>query len=357
MNNIIERVIGILKEKDLDAIWVSDGYNMRYISGFTGGTGSLYISENKKLLLTDSRYTTQAANESKGFEIKEIGNSNTYLKTLNELLENDNAKTVGFEDEVMIVSEYEKFSKESKAETWVPLKNSLDTLRRIKTAQEIKYLETAESIGDKAFSYILNILKPGMTEIEVAVELEGFMKKNGAAGISFDSIIASGINSAMPHATPSHKKIEKGDFVTMDFGCVYEGYCSDMTRTVVVGKASEKQKEIYHIVLEAQLAALEGIRPGITGSSVDKIARDIIKNAGYEECFGHGLGHSVGLFIHENPRLSPLDETILEENMIETVEPGIYIPNVFGVRIEDMVVITKDGHRNLAHSAKELIEL
>ena len=161
----------------------------------------------------------------------------------------------------------------------------------------------------------------------------------------------------MPHAIPGEKKLEEGDFVTFDFGCKYKGYCSDMTRTVVLGKASEKQKEIYDTVLKAQLAALEALKAGVTGKSVDKVARDIIAQAGYGECFGHGLGHSVGLFIHENPRLSPSDETVLQAGMVETVEPGIYVPGFGGVRIEDMVVVTEDGYRNLAHSPKELIEV
>ena len=196
-----------------------------------------------------------------------------------------------------------------------------------------------------------------MTEKEVAAELEYSMKKHGAEGLSFSTIVASGLHSSMPHAIPTDKPIEKGDFVTMDFGCVYEGYCSDMTRTVVVGKADEKQKEIYEIVRRAQQNCLDHLRAGISGQEADGYAREVISDAGYGEYFGHGTGHSVGLVIHEEPRISPLDRTILRENMIETVEPGIYIPGFGGVRIEDMVVITADGYRNYAHSPKELIEL
>jgi len=242
-------------------------------------------------------------------------------------------------------------------DTWVPLKGDVDALRQIKSEEELEYLEKAEAIGDLAFEKILTILKPGMTELEVAAELEYQMKKAGAENFSFSTIVASGLNSSMPHAIPGEKKLEEGDFVTMDFGCTYKGYCSDMTRTVVLGKASEKQKEIYNTVLKAQLAALDAIKAGVTGKSVDKVARDIITEAGYGECFGHGLGHSVGLFIHEEPRLSPAGETVLEENMIETVEPGIYVPGFGGVRIEDMVAVTKDGCKNFTHSPKELIEI
>ena len=183
------------------------------------------------------------------------------------------------------------------------------------------------------------------------------MRSHGAAGTSFDTIVASGLHSAMPHAVPSEKKLETGDFVTMDFGCKYHGYCSDMTRTVVIGKAGERQKEVYQVVLEAQEAALLGLRPGMTCKEGDALARKVIEKAGYGEYFGHSLGHSVGLEIHERPALSPKDEHILVPGMIETVEPGIYIPDFGGVRIEDMVVITEDGIRNLTHSPKELIEV
>ena len=211
--------------------------------------------------------------------------------------------------------------------------------------------------GDEAFSYILNELKPGVTELQIAAKLEYFMRSHGAEGTSFDTIVASGYHSAMPHAVPTEKPLENGDFVTMDFGCRYQGYCSDMTRTVVIGKADPRQKEIYQIVLEAQQAALEGLRPGMTGTEGDRLARDVIEKAGYGEYFGHGLGHSVGLEIHEKPALSTRDETVLLPGMIETVEPGIYIPGFGGVRIEDMVVLTETGIRNLTTSPKELIEL
>lgn len=357
MDSRDKKVSGIINEKGLDAVWVSDAANMRYLSGFTGGTGNLYISKRRKALLTDSRYTTQARLETREFEVIEVSGSDPYVTELNRLVEEDRTKVIGFEDEVMICSHYNKYQEKCLVEEWVPLGSALNDLRMIKTAEEQAYIEMAEAIGDRAFGFILGVIRPGMSEIEVAVELEGFMKKNGAEGLSFDSIVASGINSSMPHATPGRKKIECGDFVTMDFGCIYKGYCSDMTRTIVVGKASDKQKEIYGIVLEAQMAALAAVRPGVSGASVDKVARDIIIKAGYGKCFGHGLGHSVGLNIHENPRLSPLDPTILQENMIETVEPGIYIPGLFGVRIEDLVAVTANGCINYTHSSKNLIEI
>lgn len=264
---------------------------------------------------------------------------------------------MGYEDESLLCSQFDTMKENLSVTNWVPLKGKVDALRRIKSEEELTYLARAEEIGDIAFEKILKIIKPGMTELEVAAELEYLMKKEGAETTSFSTIIASGLNSSMPHAIPGNKKLEVGDFVTMDFGCKVEGYCSDMTRTIVLGKASEKQKEIYNVVLKAQLASLEAIKAGVTGQSVDKVARDIITEAGYGDCFGHGLGHSVGLFIHEGPRLSVADETVLQAGMTETVEPGIYVPGFGGVRIEDMVVVTEDGYRNLAHSPKELIEI
>ena len=352
-----EKVYDVMKEKNIDAIVVSDGANMRYISGFRGATGYLYISGNRRVLATDSRYTTMAKEEAPDFEIVDPGAARNYGEVLNGLMEQDGVKEVGFEDQYLLYSSYSKLQEACKGRLTTPLGDSLDLLRSVKTEQELEYMAKAEKIGDMAFSHMLQVLKPGMTEMETAAELEYFMKTHGAENLSFETIIASGVNSAMPHAMPSHKKIEKGDFVTMDFGCVYNGYCSDMTRTVVIGKANEKQKEIYGIVLEAQLAGLDACRSGVRGCDVDKVSRDIIAKAGYGDYFGHGLGHSVGLYIHEEPRLSKTCETVLQPNMIQTVEPGIYLPGFGGVRIEDMVVVTEGKCRNLAHSPKELIEL
>ena len=264
---------------------------------------------------------------------------------------------MGYEDESLLCSQIDKMKEALPVDVWTPLKDRIDALRCIKTEEELAYLAKAEEIGDRAFAKLLPLLKPGMTELEAAAELEYLMKKEGAEDLGFNTIVASGLNSSMPHAIPGEKKLEAGDFITFDFGCKYKGYCSDMTRTVVLGKASEKQKEIYGVVLKAQLAALDALKAGVSGSSVDKVARDIITEAGYGDCFGHGLGHSVGLFIHENPRLSPSDDTILQAGMIETVEPGIYVPGFGGVRIEDMVIVTEEGHINLALSPKELIEI
>ena len=353
--NRYEKVIEILKREELDAVLVSNSYNMRYLSGFSGGTGYLYLSDTKKIVMTDSRYTIQAKEEATGYEILQI--EKKYTDLFRTIVEGEKVVRVGIEGKDFLCYDLEEWRTAFPEIEWVILGDQLSDLRMIKTAEEIEKIKQAEHIGDLAFAKILDHIKPGVTELEIAAYLEFYMKECGAEGLSFDTIVASGINSSKPHAVPGRKKIEVGDFVTMDFGCVYEGYCSDMTRTVVVGKATDRQKDVYQTVLQAQLAALEVIRAGKTGKEVDKVARDLIDQAGYKGCFGHGLGHSVGMYIHEEPRLSVNEDRVLVEYMTETVEPGIYIENFGGVRIEDLVVVTKEGCQNLTHSPKELIEL
>lgn len=354
------KIFQMMEREQLDAVLVSDRYNVRYLSHFSGDTAYLYISLKRQVLMTDSRYTTWAKSEAEGFEIVQVGAGISYEEKVKELLEEDGASVIGFENEKMIYSDVMKFQKQSetvKNISWTELDHRLDMLRQIKTEEELARIRKAEAIGDEAFSHIIRELNVGMTEQEVAGEIEDAMRKAGADGLSFDTIAVFGDRTAMPHAVPGKRKLQWGDFVVMDFGCVYEGYCSDMTRTVVMGKADIPQKKMYNTVLEAQLRALSGIRSGIQACEVDKMARKIIENAGYGEYFGHGLGHSVGLFIHESPSLSPKDTTVLRENMTETVEPGIYIPDFGGVRIEDLVVVKKNGCENLTHSSKELLEL
>ncbi|WP_432665228.1 Xaa-Pro peptidase family protein [Wukongibacter baidiensis] len=353
MNNKVERFRKSLKENNLNSAIVFKPENRRYLSGFTGTSGYVVITEDKNLFITDFRYTKQASDQCKDFEIVQHTNDRTLYDILNEL----GLKNMGFEDAFVTVSQYNEFNEKLVGIELKPLKGTLGKLRTIKEQDEIDEIRKAAEIADKAFEYICGVIKPGITEWEVALELESFMKKKGATATSFDSIVASGIRSSMPHGVASHKVIEDGDFVTLDFGCVYNGYCSDMTRTIVVGKASEKQKEIYNVVLEAQEAALKAIKPGITGYDADKVARDIITEKGYGEYFGHGLGHGVGLEVHESPRLSPLGKDVLEPNMVVTDEPGVYLPDFAGVRIEDLIVVTENGCERLSKSPKHLIEL
>lgn len=354
-----ERVQQILKEKALDGILVSDGYNMRYISGFTGGEGQLVITDKSRILLTDSRYTVAAKLQAPDFEVIQVDNQRggSYIEKTNEIIASDGIQKLGFEGSKVTFEQYNQFRSKLNCSELVPLQDELEALRVVKTQEEIDNLRMAEHIGDLAFSGILEYIKPGVTELEIAARLEFLMKTNGAEKLSFETIVAAGDNGAKPHAEPGNRTINNGDLVTMDFGCRYNGYCSDMTRTVCVGKANDKQREIYNIVLEAQTAVLDCIKAGKAGREYDKIARDIIGNAGYSECFGHGLGHSVGLEIHENPRLSRGEEKIILPGTIETVEPGIYIAGFGGVRIEDMILVTADGCENFTHSEKKLIEL
>jgi Xaa-Pro aminopeptidase len=343
----------ILKGKNLDAAIIFKPENRRYMSGFTGTSGYALITMNKAFFLTDFRYVDQAKQQCKEYEIIKHTNERSIFSIINEL----NLNNLGFEENFITYHQYMEFSKELDHIELIPLDGAISSLRKIKYEEEIKYIKQAANIADEAFLHICNYMKPGIAEKNVALELETFMKKEGASSTSFDTIVASGIRSSLPHGVASDKLLEKGDFVTLDFGCIYNGYCSDMTRTIVLGKANEQQREIYHIVLKAQQEALAAIKPGITGIEADKIARDVITSCGYGEYFGHGLGHGVGLEIHEDPSLSPIGKEVLKEGMIVTDEPGIYIPDFGGVRIEDLLMITKSGNKVLSKSPKNLIEI
>lgn len=353
--NLDDKILDILRQYAIDGLLISNGYNMRYLSGFSGATGYLFITESRKVILTDFRYTIQAEAESNGYEVFEIDGS--YEEAINLLIKEENVDILGFEGQDTLFFNYERLKEKLLLKRLVAIKDEITLLRAIKEPWELERIAQAERIGDLAFEKVLGDIKPGMTELEVAALIEYYLKSNGAENLSFSTIVASGINSSMPHAMPSNKKIENGDFLTMDFGCIYKGYCSDMTRTIVVGKASVEQKRIYQLVLDAQMAALEFIKAGYMGCEIDSVARKIIYDAGYEGCFGHGLGHSVGLYIHEDPRLSPKDQKIIQPNMTVTVEPGIYIKDFGGVRIEDLVCVTEAGAVNYTHSDKNLIEL
>lgn len=357
-------VQGLLASAAVDAILLTSPANMRYAAGFTG-EGYVYLSEHQKFVVTDARYTIAAREECQGFEVIEW-NGKPYYEALKKALSCDagdgTKQCLGIEENNITLGTWDKLQKElgqelaDKTER-VFLSRKLAELRYVKTPDEIHCLEEAEAIGDRAFAKLLPRLREGMTEKQVAVQLEYLMKEEGAEGFSFETIAASGLHSAMPHAVPTDKPLEAGDFLTMDFGCLYKGYCSDMTRTVVIGRAGDRQREVYQTVLDAQQAALEGIRPGMTGKEVDALARDVIKERGYGEYFGHSLGHSVGLEIHENPCFSEKEKTVIRPGMVITVEPGIYMEGFGGVRIEDVVVVTEQGCRNITNSEKKLIEI
>ncbi len=354
MSDRISKLLARFDELDLDAVLVSSAYNRRYLSGFTGSSGYLIITKTARYMLTDFRYIEQGKEQCIAYEIIDYYKKGL-LDTIEDILLKESISSIGFEDSKLTVKEFEQLITKFESTKWIEMNNIIEEIRMIKDDSEIELIAHAASIGDAAFSHIIDYIKPGMTEIEVAIELEYYMKKNGASKLSFDSIVASGKRSSLPHAMPTNKVIEHGDFVTLDFGCIYKGYCSDMTRTIVIGEASDKQKEIYALVLKAQLNACNHIKAGIIGKVGDGYARDIIDKAGYRINFGHGLGHGLGLEVHEKPRLSLLSEDLIKENMIMSIEPGIYIPGFGGVRIEDLVLITKDGIRNFCTSPKELI--
>ncbi len=358
----VEALRAVMQEKNWDACYVNDPINVRYLSDFTGGEAELVITGDKAVLITDSRYTIQAVEETKGvFEVATVGGGwkNIYDK-VKTLIDESGAKNLTIEESYVSYKEYKFVEAALDGVTLMDLDGVIARLRQIKDAGELAVMEKAADIGDAAFAYVLQIIKPGMTENEVKNELEHKMKQLGASSTSFETIVASGVRSAMPHGTASEKIIEDGDIVTMDFGCVYEGYCSDMTRTFFVGDPSkrpetEKLTEIYHIVNTARQMAVDAARAGMTGAEVDAIARDYIKEKGYGQYFGHGTGHSVGLEIHEGPNVSPRNDQALPEGVVVTVEPGIYIESLGGVRVEDSVYLTKEGCRYLTNSPRELL--
>ncbi len=347
-----KRTKQLLKTVSADAILIFSPENMQYFSGFTGGEGALLLHENNLLLFTDSRYFVQAKEESPDYTIIDIAKTKPTA-----YLQDFHPKTLAFEEDFVSAKAANSMKEVLNSTTWVGIDSEILMQRAVKDDTEIELLRQAESLADEAFAHIIPLLRPGACEWDIALELEWFMRKGGASGASFPIICASGARSAMPHGVASKKLLAAGDFVTLDFGCFLDGYASDMTRTVVLGKANPEQKKIYETVLAAQTAVITSLHAGITGKEADGIARNIITGAGYGEAFGHSLGHGVGLQIHEAPNLSPRSEMVLQKGMAVTVEPGIYIENFGGVRIEDLVIITEDGCENLSHFEKKLLEL
>ncbi|HZK25845.1 MAG TPA: aminopeptidase P family protein [Oscillospiraceae bacterium] len=335
-----------------EAILVANPINVAYLSGFTGTAGSLLITNSQAYLLTDFRYVEQAQQQAPAFET--IDTKNKLWPLAADLLADNACQTLTVEADYLTVDTYEEVVTGLAAIAVEAAASPVTPIRVVKTAEEIKAMEKAQKLTDAAFSQILEQIKPGVRERELALELEFMMRRGGASGLSFTMIVGSGSRSALPHGVASEKILAVGDAVVLDYGCIVDGYCSDMTRTVFVGQASDKQREVYQLVLAAQEAALAKLQAGVSGRDGDAFAREVITAAGYGEYFGHGLGHGVGREIHESPRLSASYEGLLEPGMIVTVEPGIYLPGEFGVRIEDMVVIEEQGIRNLTASSKEL---
>lgn len=350
----LERLRAAFSTLGIDGILITSPYNRRYMTNFTGTSGVVLISTDKAQFITDFRYIEQASKQCQGYEIVKI--SGTIPEEVAKQAIKLGIQKLGFEEDYLTFSSFKTYEKEVEAGL-VPISGVIEKLRLIKTDAEIKILKEAADIADAAFKHILDFIRPGKTELEVSNELEFFMRRAGATSSSFDTIVASGHRSALPHGVASEKIIEAGDFVTLDYGAYYKGYVSDITRTIAVGEPDAKLKEIYEIVLEAQLRGMDGIKPGMTGKEADALTRDYITEKGYGEYFGHSTGHGIGLEVHEGPALSLKSDLVLEPGMIVTCEPGIYIPGLGGVRIEDDTLITKDLNEALTHSTKELIIL
>ncbi|MFW6001385.1 MAG: M24 family metallopeptidase [Halanaerobium sp.] len=351
----IEKLREKMKANNIKNFLLTKKENIRYLSSFTGTSARILLTEHENIFITDFRYLDQASEQTEGFIIEEI--SSNFMQGFAELLKNKQIKEMSFESDDINYKTYQDFQKQLELEELNAVNGIIEELRLVKEEAEVEKIKRAVEIADRGFQFLLDFIEPGKTEKEIALELEFFMKKNGGEANAFDFIVASGKRGALPHGTASNKIVEKGELITIDFGTVYQGYHSDITRTIALGEVSQKHREIYNIVLEAQLKVIEKIKAGMSCIDADKIARDFISKAGYKENFGHGLGHGIGLEIHEGPRLSYTAEGVLKKGMVVTDEPGIYISGFGGVRIEDDLLITEEGCEVLNSSPKELIQL
>lgn len=353
-----ERILRLQEQlDDRSAFYIENPVNRRYLTNFTSSAGFVVVTRKNCFFFTDFRYFENAKKQVSSCAVLEFQG---FTRSVLPILKENGVKTLYLETDFTTLQGF-KMLQDLADEITVSCENNLDALlnemRMIKTKEEIRCISQAQRISEATFDYILERMEVGRSEIDIMLDMEFYLRKLGSEGISFDFIVVSGKNSSLPHGVPTEKSIEKGDFVTMDFGAVVNGYHSDMTRTIAVGEISEKQKFVYDTVLQAKNLAIHSIAPGKICKEIDKIARDHIHLAGFEGCFGHGLGHSVGLEIHEDPSFNTRCETKLQPGMVLTVEPGVYLANEFGVRIEDMVVITKDGYTNLTETTDQLLVL
>jgi len=353
----VERLKEQIKLEKDTAVLIENNYNRAYFGGVFSSAGSLIINRSETVLLIDFRYI-EAAKKSSFPGINPVLMDGNSVQMIGEHLKLKNIRKVLVEDG-MSLARFRALKQLSDVEIIddEKLGKAIEKLRSVKEEEEIEKILKAQEITDSAFSDIISYIKPGMTEREIAAKLEFLMKMNGADGTAFSTIVVSGENSSLPHGVPGDRRVREGDFITMDFGAIKEGYCSDMTRTVALGEISEKQQRVYNTVLKAHLAAREQAKAGMTGKELDAVAREIIKDNGYGEFFGHGLGHSLGLEVHEYPSANHTNEEPLGENVVMTIEPGIYLPGEFGVRIENMVVLCREGNNNLSKSCVELITI
>ena len=356
----MNRIAAFVREaglKDGEGVYITKPSNMYYLTGFTG-EGVLAVTPGDAAIITDFRYTEAAEKTAQGFEIVMIDSANPHEKRLAELCRRDGISELRFESNYLPVDTFEKLREEVGDEVeYIPLKKAPQILREIKTPVEILTMRKAAAITSEAFDDVLPKIREGMTELELRLELENCMFRLGAESLAFQTIIASGVNGSLPHAVPGTRKIRKGDMITMDFGAKVGGYCSDMTRTVAFGEPSDEMLKVYNTVLRAQTMCEEELAAGKNCREIDRLARDYIDSQGYAGRFGHGLGHCVGIDIHENPRLSPSCGDTLKAGMVITVEPGVYLPGVGGVRIENTCLVKEDGSEPLTTARKDLVIL
>lgn len=346
--------IALMQALGLESILISDPVDIYYLSGMRSSNCMLLLLPQEHLLFTDSRYTLKAKKVAKDFTVCE--QNSDLFQCVRDALKKYAVRHLAIQDKHLTLQEYLRLS-DGMEQGFVPAGDLLMDIRSVKEPEELDKIRQAQQLTDYAFEALLPFIREGVTEKSLAMELEFILKRNGAEALSFDTIIASGENGAMPHAVPSERKVRRGDLITMDFGCVYQGYCSDMTRTVAFGQPSEKLKNVYDTVLQAHCMAKEMLCSGISTQTIDAVARDYIAQCGYGEYFGHGLGHGVGLEIHELPLLSYRGNSILQSGQVVTVEPGIYLPGIGGVRVENMCFITETGYEDITASDKNLIIL
>ena len=354
--NHLESLSAQLAKYELDAMLLTSAPGERYAIGFHG-EGAVVVGKEKCFYSTDSRYIESAEKQVTGAEVTMTQGANTHKVLVARALQAINAKKVGFEDGYMSVSEFNSWKEALPGVELVPAQSLVNDLRASKDAEELEIMTRAQRISERAFDEILSVLTPGMTERDIAARLTYYMLRFGAEKMSFDPIVVSGSNGSLPHGIPSEKTVQAGEFITMDFGCMVDGYCSDMTRTVALGQPTDEMKKVYDIVLQAQLAGIAASKAGVPGCEIDGAARKVIADAGYGEYFGHGYGHSLGLEIHEAPNANPTNKNPLPKGAVVSAEPGIYIPGKYGVRIEDVVILNDDGCTVLTKSPKELILL
>ena len=351
-----EQVAEKLGEYGLDALLIGSESNRLYVTGFQASDGAALVTEKGSWFFTDSRYIEAAQRTVTGAQVLENTAARPVTALVNEVLAQTGARRVGYEEDRTTVADFQHLSGKLQGEL-VPAGALLAALRAVKDSGEIETMTAAQRIAEAAFEEVLHFIRPGRTEQEIAAFLQYQMLLRGAERMSFDPIVVSGPNSSMPHGVPTERAVARSEFITMDFGCVYRGYCSDMTRTVAVGHVTEEMETVYQTVLRAQAAGIAAARAGVTGRDIDGAARRIITEAGYGPCFGHSFGHSVGVEIHENPNASPGNREPLPAGTVISAEPGIYLPGRFGVRIEDVIVLTEDGCEDITLAPKELLIL